>query len=74
MRFIKFNFRRVDIFLIPFVGIVIYGQYYFISQNYNESQEKKLEKRLEKLAQECRDGKQGACNEYTLILEKVAPK
>ncbi|RDU71565.1 hypothetical protein CQA66_06290 [Helicobacter aurati] len=71
MRFLKFKFRRADIFLIPIAAISIFTlQYYTIQQSANKHQEK-LEKKLDTLSKECRAGEQTACNQYTQLLEQA---
>lgn len=69
MRF-KLKFRRADIFIIPICMILFGMQYYFMTKNYAEEQDKKLGKRLDKLAKECREGNQKSCQTYNEILNK----
>lgn len=70
MKFFKLRFRKGDIFIIPLCMVLFGIQYYFLTKDYNKELDKKLGARLDKLAIECRAGKNEACKEYTEIISK----
>lgn len=71
MKFMKFKFRRADIILVPLMCIIMFGwQYYSIKQDVKK-QDKELAKKLDMLAEKCRNGNKQSCDEYTLILTKT---
>lgn len=71
MKFFKLKFRRVDIFFIPLMCVIIFAWEYYSITKTTAEQNKKVEEQLEKLLQECRNGKQESCNQYSTLLQKA---
>ena len=69
-RMFRLNLNRSSIWFLPLVVVIMFAwQFWMIKQSVDEEAV-----RLEKLAKQCRDGSQKACEEYSILLDKQVRK